>query len=271
MASFICPVCGKDLFISENSFKCSMNHCYDISRSGYINLLQSQKAHNHGDDKLMVRARKEFLDSGHYNRLRDAVSSDVVKYCRSGDTVLDAGCGECFYTSDFTDKLAENGINADVIGIDISKNALAYAKSRNSRIKRAVASVFHLPVADKSCRILLSVFAPYCEQEFLRVISDGGYFIQVIPLENHLWSLKKAVYDNPYKNNTDEYSLNGFELIKSREIRYTINLKSNSEIKNLFMMTPYYYKTSEMDFRKLDTINELAAEAEFAVLVYRKK
>lgn len=268
MASFICPVCRNDLSKQDNTFRCIMNHCYDVSKSGYINLLQSQKSQNHGDDKIMVRARKEFLEAGYYNKLRDAITSAVVKYCRPGDTILDAGCGECFYTSDFADKLSGS---ADILGIDISKNALAYAKSRNKSINRAVASIFHIPVADASCNILLNVFAPYCEAEFLRVLVDQGFYIQVIPLEDHLWSLKKAVYDKPYKNVTEEYVLNGFELVKSKEIRYKIDLRSNSDIKNLFMMTPYYYKTSEKDFKKLDLLESLTTEAEFAVLVYRKK
>jgi len=219
----------------------------------------------------MVRARKEFLEAGYYNKLRDAITAAVLKYCRSGDTILDAGCGECFYTSDFADKLSESGVTADILGIDISKNALAYAKSRNRSINRAVASIFHIPVSDGSCSILLNVFAPYCEAEFLRVLCENGYYIQVIPLENHLWSLKEAVYDNPYRNNTEEYVLNGFELVQSKEIRYKIDLRSNSDIKNLFMMTPYYYKTGEKDFRKLDSLEKLKTEAEFAVLVYRKK
>lgn len=218
----------------------------------------------------MVRARRDFLEKGYYNKMRQALADTVNKYCKSGDTIIDAGCGECFYTSFIYDMLCSSGKDTTFLGIDISKNALSYAKNRSNGILRAVASIFHIPVADRSCDILLNVFAPYCENEFQRVIKNDGLFIQVIPLENHLWSLKKAVYDTPYKNHTDEYVLNGFELIKSREIRGNITLESNDDIKNLFMMTPYYYKTSASDFKKLDNYNNLKAETEFAILVYKR-
>ena len=230
----------------------------------------SQKTQNHGDDKLMVRARRDFLEKGYYNKMRQALADTVNYYCKSGDTVIDAGCGECFYTSYIYDILNSYGKDTTFLAIDISKNALAYAKNRNNGILRAVASIFHIPVADRSCDILLNVFAPYCENEFQRVIKKDGIYIQVIPLKDHLWSLKKAVYDVPYKNITDEYRLNGFELVKSREIKGKITLNSNDDIKNLFMMTPYYYKTSSSDYKKLDNYNSLTVETEFAILVYKR-
>ncbi len=270
MASFICPVCSGELLRKGNSYICSGNHCYDISKSGYVNLLMSQKTQNHGDDKLMVRARRDFLEKGYYNKMRTALADTVKHFCKPGDTVIDAGCGECFYTSYIYDTLRSDNIDTSFLAIDISKNALAYAKHRNPDIHRAVASIFHIPVADRSCDILINVFAPYCEKEFQRVIKKDGIYIQVIPLRDHLWSLKKAVYDVPYKNVTDEYFLNGFELVKSREIKGKITLESNDDIKNLFMMTPYYYKTSAADFKKLDNYDSLTVETEFALLAYKR-
>lgn len=58
--------------------------------------------------------------------------------------------------------------------------------------------------------------------------------------------------------------------MKSSEIRKKITIESNDDIKNLFMMTPYYYKTSEKDFRKLNDIDSIKISTEFAVLAYRK-
>ncbi|MBP0977949.1 MAG: methyltransferase, partial [Oscillospiraceae bacterium] len=91
-----------------------------------------------------------------------------------------------------------------------------------------------------------------------------------IPLENHLWELKEAVYDNPYKNEVKEYAIEGFELARCSELHRKINLGSCEDIKNLFMMTPYYYKTSEKDFKKLDQIDSMKVSTEFAVLAFRK-
>lgn len=270
MSGFICPVCGDPLELNGKSYICSKKHCYDISKSGYVNLLMSQKSGNHGDDKLMVNARRDFLDKGYYDVLRDRITDTVRKYSADGSVILDAGCGECFYTSHFCTELMNSGIKADVLAVDISKNALASAKSRAKEIKKAVASIFSMPVADGSCDIVVNVFAPFCREEFLRVLKKGGIYIQIIPLENHLWELKEAVYDRPYKNQVQEYHIDGFELAKCSEIRKKIKLQSCNDIKSLFMMTPYYYKTSEKDFRKLDNYENLTVSTEFAVLAFKK-
>ena len=68
MISFICPVCKNELSEEEKLYRCENGHCFDKSKFGYVNLLQSQKssAKRHGDDRLMVRARRDFLDSGYY-------------------------------------------------------------------------------------------------------------------------------------------------------------------------------------------------------------
>lgn len=270
MSGFVCPVCGSALNTEDRSLKCSSGHCYDISRSGYVNLLMSGKSGNHGDDNTMVHARRDFLDKGYYNALRDRITDTIVKYARDGSVILDAGCGECFYTSHFCEELKNSGISAEVLAIDISKNALACAKNRSREIQKAVASIFHIPAADLSCDIIVNVFAPFCREEFVRVLKPGGIYIQIIPLENHLWELKEIVYDKPYKNEVQEYFIEGFELVKCSEIRRKINLESTDDIKNLFMMTPYYYRTSEKDFNKINTVEKLKLSTEFAVLAFRK-
>ena len=271
MSGFVCPVCGLPLEKSEKSYFCAGNHCYDISKSGYVNLLLSQKGGTHGDDKLMVSARRDFLDKGYYNALRDKITGTVKKYASDGSVILDAGCGECFYTSHFYDELMSAGVKAEVLALDISKNALAAAKSRSKGIEKAVASIFHMPVADSSCDIVVNVFAPFCRDEFLRVLKPGGIYIQIIPLEEHLYELKQIVYEKPYKNQVDPYRIDGFELAGSIELRRKVVLETTDDIKSLFMMTPYYYRTSEKDFAKLDSVSSLKVSTEFAVLAFRKK
>ncbi len=270
MSGFICPVCGLPLEVKEKSYVCEKNHCYDISKSGYVNLLMSQKSGNHGDDKLMVAARRDFLDRGYYNALRDRITDTVKKSASDGSVILDAGCGECFYTSHFYETLESEGIHTEVLAVDISKNALACAKSRSKGIRKAVASIFHLPVADASCDIIVNVFAPFCREEFVRVLKPGGIYIQIIPLENHLWELKETVYDKPYRNEVSEYFIEGFELARCSELRRKVILETCDDVRNLFMMTPYYYRTSEKDFRKLDSCSNMKVSTEFAVLAFRK-
>lgn len=271
MSEFTCPVCGEILKRDDRTLKCSNNHSYDISKSGYVNLLMSQKTKNHGDDKLMVRARRDFLNEGFYEPLREGLKKACLDFSCDHPVILDAGCGECYYTSGIFEHLKNNGKSPEVFAIDVSKNALECAKNREKEIKRAVASIFNMPVCDNFCDILLNIFAPFCKEEFERVLKKGGIFIQVIPLENHLFSLKKAVYDAPYRNTVEDFQIEGFDLLRTDKISGSIFLSSSQTIKNLFMMTPYYYKTSEKDFNKLDSVSSLNVETEFGILIYRKK
>ena len=46
---------------------------------------------------------------------------------------------------------------------------------------------------------------------------------------------------------------------------------SGEDMKNLFVMTPYFYRTSEKDLEKLSGTDELSCRAEFGIVVYTKK
>jgi len=272
MSNFICPVCGKEMISSQKIVSCINNHNFDVSKSGYINLLLSQqeKTKNHGDDKLMVLSRQKFLNKGYYNILLNNIKLIFEKYLKNDNNILDGGCGECFYTSNICDYLTEKKVNYNMLAVDISKDALNVGGKRNKNIELAVASIYHLPIKEKFCDIILNFFAPLCLEEFNRVIKDDGIIIKVVPLEKHLWSLKKIVYDNPYENEIEDYSLEGFKLIEKQEVKDIITLHSNEDIINLFKMTPYCYKTSYENIQRLDNIEELNCEIEFGILIYQK-
>ena len=272
MAIFFCPVCGKALNKTENCYKCDAGHSFDIARQGYVNLLRSQQSSkkHHGDDKLMVSARRRFLESGYYRPLRDKVCELAVKYCPETASVLDAGCGEGWYTAGILEALERAGKHADIAGIDISKEALKAAGARRG-ISLAVASVFDLPVGDESQDMVVSIFSPLAEAEFRRVLRDGGIFIHVVPDERHLFGLKSEIYESPYLNDAVLTALSGFDLIDDVPLCYMLHLSGTSDILSLFMMTPYYYKTGAEDQKKVMLLDSLDTEVCFRVLVYKKK
>lgn len=269
--SFRCPVCSQELIKKEKVMLCPNGHSFDIAAKGYVNLLMnnSSGAKRHGDDRLMINARRDFLSKGFYEPLRAAVFAAVADGFPSSGTLLDAGCGECWYTSYFKQRLDESGLSPEVLGVDISKFALEKAQ-KNSGVERAVASIFKLPVADESCDALVNIFAPACLEEFSRVLKSGGRLIKAIPLERHLWELKAAVYDAPYENEVSPAELEGFTLADSKDITYEFTLENNRDITDLFNMTPYCYKTSHSDREKLEKLEQLTVSARFRVLAYRK-
>lgn len=270
MLKFCCPVCKEELNLDGRTYKCINNHCFDCAKQGYVNLLQSNKSKSkrHGDDKLMIEARTRFLNTNFYKPLCDLMCELLKKYVPQNASVLDAGCGDCYYTGKIEKALAYK--NASIAGVDISKSALIAAAKRSKSINLAVASVFSLPVGDLSCDAVLNVFSPFAPEEYARVLKSGGLLLRVIPLENHLFSLKKAIYDNPLKNPEESTEIAGFTLAESQELKYSIELKSNEQIESLFKMTPYYYKTSRTDQQKVEKLSTLQTEIEFCVLVYKK-
>lgn len=272
----LCPVCQTPVTMTEDGGVCRKGHRFDRARSGYVHLLPANRKHakNPGDDKLMVDARRKFLDKGYYRPLADTVSRLAGEWLANlphqTPCVLDAGCGEGYYTTLLYDALCQRGMEPDILGVDISKLALDKAAKRQKAIFYVVASIFHLPVPDACCDLLCSLFSPYCSEEYQRVIRPGGAMLLVIPGENHLWELKQAIYERPYKNQVKPFALEGFTLLDHMQVHDTIYLAEPDDIENLFKMTPYYYKTSEQDQARLLGRGELTTQIEFEVLLYRK-
>ena len=268
MSDFICPVCKSSLSLFERTYKCAANHCFDISKEGYVNLLMSQQSSSkrHGDDKLMVKARRDFLEKGHYNKLRKALCEALKEALPESSTIIDVGCGEGYYTSEIS-----KVDNFQIFGIDISKDALKYAAKSVKNSRFAVASAFSLPFAEGSADCVLSVFAPSAYEEFYRVLRNDGKLVKAIPLEDHLWELKCALYSAPYKNKPEKRNDELFKLVSQKELKYKINLTEKEDIENLFKMTPYYYKTGRDDAEKLLSLKSLETTVHFGVEIYEKR
>lgn len=266
MNEIICPVCQKSLF-GEKTFKCENNHCFDVSKYGIINLSLNNKSSKkrHGDDKMMVLARKNFLDGGYYEPIKNSVVSLIKKHCSDAKILLDAGCGEGYYT-----KAAADACNAESIyGIDISKEALRYFKKRLPDAFPIVSSIFKMPIKSESTDIALNMFAPLPDKEFLRIIKNGGYLIRTFVLKDHLIELKRAIYDTAYFNKPEETLIDGFSLIDTVTVDETIHLEGKN-IKNLFCMTPYYYKTGISDQQKLEKLKTLDTTIQVMTAIYKK-
>ena len=268
MKELICPVCQKRLILAEKSYKCENNHCFDISKYGVVNLSLNNKSSKkrHGDDKLMVVSRKDFLDKGYYEPILNTVCTLAKKHCKPGSVLLDAGCGEGYYTCAVANKLNSNA----VYGVDISKDALRYFKKRLPDSAAIVSSIFKMPIESKSIDVVINMFAPTPNEEFSRVIKKDGILIRTFVLRNHLIELKKAVYDKAYYNDEENAEVGGFELTETVKTEKIIHINVEKDIKNLFCMTPYYYKTSKSDQQKLNGLNEFDTTLQVMTGIYKK-
>ncbi len=279
MSLFVCPVCGGELQNDDGRYFCAKKHSFDMASEGYVNLLTADRRHSAspGDDRAMARARRDFLDKGYYDALRQALCGEItLRASPDGLVLLDAGCGEGYYTSGIRDALAAAGIPVRAAGIDISREILRAAARRErrtaeNRIEYAVASSFHLPLASNSVDILLDCFSPLALDEFSRVLRRGGYFVYVVPAAGHLWELKRAVYDEPYKNAEKDTPYNGFDYNAVREVKTRILLGSNEDIMALFTMTPYFWRTPREGVERLKALQTLETAAEFRIHIFKKR
>ena len=252
--NILCPICKNTLTKVDNSYKCLNNHSFDIAKQGYINLSR-RNSQNTGDEKNMINARKSFLDKGYYSFLREKVNELI----NEDDTLLDLACGEGYYTSYFKAK--------DKIGIDLSKQGLKIASRDDKSTTYLLNTIFDNPLQDHSIDKIITIFAPIAKEEIVRLLKPSGKFILVKPNVNHLIELKKVVYDNPYFNEVVETNIEGLKLENEIAIS-SHSLLNNEDLNNLFMMTPYYHKTSIDDMNKLKNIEQLDVTFDFLIDVF---
>ena len=272
---FCCPICKKPLTDKATSFCCEKGHSFDKSSQGYVHLLPSSKMKTKlpGDSKEMVDARRRFLDSEHYAPFKNALSDLLLNALSdlSSPVILDAGCGEGYYTDHIAKSFEKAGKNIGLFGIDISKNAVKSAAKRNRGIHLAVASCFDMPVCDNFADALVSVFSPIAQAEFKRVVREGGYLIIAVAGERHLFGLKEVLYERPYENEHKKTEYDGFRFVSRTPVRDTIHLDSRQQIADLFTMTPYYWKTPVDGAKRLSQLDTLDTEIGFDFLLYRRE
>lgn len=262
---FVCPICREELHKEGKSYFCPAHHCYDIAKEGYVNLLPVQKKHapDPGDTKEMVEARRLFLESGFYAPFRDKAKELVARYTTPGAVLLDAGCGEGYYTR----AMAEG---REGYGFDISRSAVKLAAKSDKNTLYAVAGSYSIPFPDEGADMLTAIFSPLAIEEFHRVIKKGGHLMIAVPTEKHLFGLKSLIYDDPYENEHLTTVYEGFQEVARERVEGEIELNDNALIRALFAMTPYYWKSSKESSQKANEAAHLRTAIGFDFIVYER-
>ena len=251
MGCLSCPICQGGLERVGTRFVCARRHSFDIAREGYVNLLPSRKLPRlAGDSKEMVRARQRFLERGHYERLSDALNTleaeELAGRPEPADAparcVLDVGCGPGYYLGRLQDRLRDCGGRFDFYGIDIARDAARLAARRYRDIQFVVAdSQGRVPLADRSVRLLLDVFAPRNPAEFARVVAPGGLLLVAIPRPDHLVELRAGAdllaIEEQKQERVIERFARAFELARTTEVAYEIE-PGDEDLADLVLMTP---------------------------------
>lgn len=264
----ICPICKEELIKENKSVKCKNNHSFDYGKEGYLNLHISKNSKNPGDDKVMVKARREFLNKGFYENISNKINEILKEFIKPDTKLLDVGAGEGYYT----DRMEKTLNKVEVYALDISKEAIISGAKTYKNISWFVASGLEEPFKDKSFNGITVLFSKLFHKEFHRILEDDGYLIVVSPNREHLVDIKKVVYPMIKYENIDpnDELKDSFDLIK-RENLYYKKIVYGEDIKNLFHMTPYRWKSPIEGVKKLEILNELEVTVDVNIDIYRKK
>jgi 23S rRNA (guanine745-N1)-methyltransferase len=229
-------VCRQPLALTADArrWACPAAHSFDVAREGYVNLLTTRQRSGHqpGDSAEMVRARRRFLATGAYDPLSSAVA-DLVAADQPG-VVLDVGCGEGRHTRAIAAPL--------VLGIDVSKPAVAAAARGHPAGRYAVASAADIPLDDAVVDVAVNMFGPVTAAELARIVRGGGLVLAAHPGPRHLAELRAMVYPDARDHEVKpplRHAAEWFAEVDSTAVTFPVAVADAPSLADLFAMTPY--------------------------------
>jgi 23S rRNA (guanine745-N1)-methyltransferase len=117
----------------------------------------------------------------------------------------------------------------------------------------------------------MHLFAPINGSEFSRILTAGGIFVHVFPAKRHLWQLKEILYETPYENDEESNIPSNFKIIEEIRVHSFIKTENNEDIRSLFLMTPYAFRTPEEGKKRIESLNFLETEIDFIIDICKKQ
>ncbi|MFT7404449.1 putative RNA methyltransferase [Zhongshania sp.] len=277
LTQLLCPLDQSALLQDGNTWRCESNHCFDIAKQGYVNLLpvQNKKSLDPGDSREMITARRDFLNSGVYQPLAEALANTVDTLCdgRQQLAILDAGCGEGYYLNTVCEHLLKSGVELTATGLDISKWAVRSCKSRNAELNGLVASNRQIPLPDHSQDIVLCTFGFPVYSEFKRLLKPNGHIVMADPGPEHLIELRKAIYETVRRNPATDISAaleDNWHLSLSDNVQFTTPVLNAAQFEQLLVMTPHLYRASREGRERAAQLQDIALSADVFIRVISK-
>lgn len=238
-----CPVCAGPVRVGDDQVTCGRGHSFNIARQGYVSLTTGRGGPGTGDSAAMVLAREAFLGAGHYRPVADAVSALAARCLatradRGGPgLVLDLAGGTGYYLALVLDAL-DARLGACV---DLSAPALRRAAGAHPRAAALGADAWqHLPFADGSAALVLSVFGPRNPAEIRRVLAPDGTLIVATPGPDHLMEVRESlgligIDERKTARLADAYG--GYARTAVTAVRYQLRL-GHADLTDLVAMGP---------------------------------
>nr|WP_245772881.1 methyltransferase domain-containing protein [Paenibacillus catalpae] len=273
---FICPLCKSQMqMVNLQSLVCGSQHCFDIAKQGYINLLS--RASHAKYDKKIFEYRREISKGGLFNPLHAAVSEIITSQLPSNEpvSILDAGCGEGTHLNNIKKEINQKKNNPLLaVGIDISKEGISFAAAEYPNAIWCVADIANCPFNSQQFQFILNILSPANYSEFQRLITDDGLMIKIVPEQDYLIELREIFYKGSekqvYSNSlTTSHFNEHFKLLDVESIRYQANL-SEPLIEPLLGMTPLSWGTSKERIEKIRQMNLKQVTMDFKILIGKK-
>ena len=276
---FMCPICSKEMRVCDsNRIVCLNKHNYDLSKTGYVNLLSRPVKKDY--DKKMLRSRNLICKSNFFEPVIEQISSLVSHRNNGRDLnklkILDAGCGEGSHIAQVINKLSvSSSISVMGFGIDISKDGIQLASKAYPGIVYCVADLARLPFAAKQFSVILSILSPSNYTEFNRVISDDGILIKVIPGSDYLKELRSNFYSKTEKETYSnkkviEHYNSNFNLLDMQQIKYTTPIDKEN-LEHLIRMTPLSWRASDERINNMLGVGIDNVSVDLSILIGEKK
>lgn len=242
-----CPLCHSPFEIVNKSLICQSGHCFDIAKKGYINFSQRRKDRVYGHD--LFKNRAEVFEMGLFVPIITNLNQLISEYIFPANSILlDVGCGEGYYTKNI------NYLNcAGRVGLDLAKEGIMMASTKDKEGLYVVADLANIPIADDSVGLILDIFTPANYKEFKRVLMPEGIIIKAIPREGYLKELRKVASGLLRKEEYDssevgQYTERNISIMASKRVSYTKSI-SIDEAKKIASMTPML---ANVDINSLD-------------------
>lgn len=219
-----CPQCARhgeqvDVLAQGTSLVCTCALCakvhrFDVSSRGSVNMVPAQKPLL-GYTEQFFAARRAVIEHGWYSELIEQVCVQVVEAARkmlqtNHDAVCrpiriaDIGCGEGSYAHAIARYCAKQGIDVEVFGVDLAKDAIHVATTGGAgEVRWIVADLAALPFASQSMDIVCNIFTPANYAEFQRILTPHGVIIKAVPAADHMAQVKATLAQHRAAHNTD--------------------------------------------------------------------
>ena len=231
-----CPLCGGAFSLKEKSLVCEKRHTYDIARQGYVNFVPGQKEMFY--KKELFESRAKVFEAGVYQNVIRRVSAAVDHFVKKENPVLlDAGCGEGYYTKNVCHQRTMTRI-----GFDLSRDAVRLAARGERTAHFFAADLRSIPLRDGMADVLLDIFTPANYAEFARVLSPEGVVIKLAPRSGYLHELRTLAGDRLRRRDYDggdveRYVQEKMNVLAQEAITYTLSVTQETA-QHLARMTP---------------------------------